>query len=647
MAKPSRTERLLALALVLLNSSRALSREEIRTAVRDYPADATDAAFERMFERDKDELRAMGMPIETVTIEGVSRYQLDRSKLFLPPIEATEDERWALAVAARVWQEATWGHASRHALRKLELVGGFETESALPVTVTVPVNSGVLTALLQACNERREVSFNYRTGESTTTQRRRLQPWGVVSSRTFWYLVGYDLDRADTRVFRTSRISGDINVGKKQDCFEIPADLDLRRIVTSTFPPSETVTVRLKADPKRAATLRALAGGDDQPEFTITDASPEWIVSEILRAADAVEVLEPASTRTDVIEKLQLLEHLEAATASDAERTQLKKASERASAASIETTVDQLGRLLTIVPWLKANPGVTYQQAAAHFGVDQARLQRDLELAICTEFGPHLSTLDIDMWGSTLSIRETQGIDQPLSFTQSEAISLLIALDLLTQLPGRINIDAVASIADKLRAATGTAAHLTDHLVMDAAVRGSSDLSDTLTAIDRALTERRSLELEYRGGASDTISRRIVHPISTFTTNGTSYLHALCTTADALRLFRIDRIVSIAVTDQPLELPEEMRTSVPALKPSGTVTIVELDESLAWWADQTPGTTQLSAGGRLLVQLDVADPQWAVRTVLGFAGRMRVVSPTDLATAVRERAAAALALYSE
>ena len=179
----SRTERLLALALVLINSNRPLSRSELRQAVRDYPSGGKQEAFERMFERDKDELRSMGLPIESVEIdeqEGIG-YLLSHREAFLPSIEVDESESLALALASRMWQEATWSHAATTGLRKLELVGGFAGDTDLAFNVSMRVDSATLTALLSAAQEKRDVSFDYRTAIDSATQRRHLQPWGHAS----------------------------------------------------------------------------------------------------------------------------------------------------------------------------------------------------------------------------------------------------------------------------------------------------------------------------------------------------------------------------------------------------------------------------------------------------------------------------------
>ena len=148
----SRTERLLALALVLINSNRPLSRSELRQAVRDYPSGGKQEAFERMFERDKDELRSMGLPIESVEIdeqEGVG-YLLSHREAFLPTIEVDESESLALALASRMWQEATWSHAATTGLRKLELVGGFAGDTDLAFNVSMRVDSSGSFVLLLA-----------------------------------------------------------------------------------------------------------------------------------------------------------------------------------------------------------------------------------------------------------------------------------------------------------------------------------------------------------------------------------------------------------------------------------------------------------------------------------------------------------------
>lgn len=617
----------------------------MRSAVRDYPAGGSALAFERMFERDKDELRSMGLPIQSVEIdeqEGVG-YLLSHRDAFLPPIDATESEVFALAIASRMWQEASWSHAATTALRKLELVGGFVADASIGFSVSVRVDSAALTTLLSAAQEHRVVTFDYRTADESTVQRRELQPWGVVAARGQWYAVGHDVQRDATRAFRMSRIVGKVAVGKQPDAFEPPTDVDLRSLVLSHYDAATTIDSSIKVADGKASRLRHLAAKVEGNTANFVGVDPTALLTEVLRAHPSARVSEPAWLADMVAKELTRMATTKSRAVTDSERERLQAEAKRRSKNAIESSGEQLGRLLALVPWLRAHPGATYAQAAAHFHVDVDRLQKDLELAVCTEFGTNLLTLDIDAWGETIQVRDPQGIQAPLQFTEQEAFSLLVGLDLLVQLQeGPHNVEAVASVSDKLRASIGAATDLTDKLTYDTTTREQQPHTAThQSALQDALSNARAVRITYLSASRDVESRRVVDPMGLLTTEGTTYLQGWCREAEAVRLFRLDRIVDLSLLDEPSNVPSAAGPLLETIDPHGELAIVELDPSISWWVDQVPHEAAITTeSGDLLVQLRVGTPEWILRTAMGFGGQLRILEPEHLRDALRNAAKA-------
>ncbi|MEI8080752.1 MAG: WYL domain-containing protein, partial [Actinomycetes bacterium] len=310
------SERLLAIVLLLLDARRPLTRSEIRSAVGDYPANQDRAAFERMFERDKEYLRAMGIPIESVPTtdtEGVG-YQLARSDAFLKGIELEPAERFVLALASRMWDESTWGHDSLNALRKLEIAGEFTTSDEVRAPVLVSVNSGVLTKLLDAADTRRRVQFLYRRSGMPTAEKRSVEPWGVVATRGQWYLVGHDTERAATRVFRLSRIEGAVSLKRPPDAYKIPEGVDFQSLVKSTFPGPGPIAVTVRVDPGEAPRLHWLASQEDADVLTLSGVDPDRIIYEVLADSPQAEVLGPPDFRDRVVAALTTIVNAQAVT---------------------------------------------------------------------------------------------------------------------------------------------------------------------------------------------------------------------------------------------------------------------------------------------------------------------------------------------
>jgi len=214
----SRTERLLNLVIALLSTRSPLSRAAIQASVAGYDTDASVAAFERMFERDKDELRSMGIPITTVTdVHGeVQGYVIDAEEYALAGVDFTADELAVLNLAAQVWDDAVLESAAVTAVRKLESA---VEDSAAPI----PRTFGVLTAkdaallpLLRAVRENRVVRFAYLKPGDEHASQRSVEPWALRSQDGHWYLTGRDVDRNEQRVFRISRIDGTVQITAKE-----------------------------------------------------------------------------------------------------------------------------------------------------------------------------------------------------------------------------------------------------------------------------------------------------------------------------------------------------------------------------------------------------------------------------------------------
>ncbi len=161
-----RTERLLNLVIALMASESAVSRADIHRSIPGYAEAASPAAFERMFERDKDELRSMGIPVETVLdVNGEVRgYRIPQDSYALAEVDLTVAERAAVAVAAQVWGQASVGPVAGTALRKLESVDDTEWAPAgLRGTVQLTAADGALLPLMSAVRQHRAVTFPYRT----------------------------------------------------------------------------------------------------------------------------------------------------------------------------------------------------------------------------------------------------------------------------------------------------------------------------------------------------------------------------------------------------------------------------------------------------------------------------------------------------
>ena len=204
------------LVIALLSTRTFISAERIRETVYGYSDTASDEAFSRMFERDKNELRDLGIPLETgraSQFDPTEGYRINRDAYALPAVDLTADEAAAVAVATQLWESPELITATQGALLKLRAAGvdvdAGDAGIAITSTAGMPGIRGseeVLGILLSAINSGQAVQFPHRPARSEPYTTRTVEPWGVVTDRGRWYLVGHDRDRDATRTFRLSRI---------------------------------------------------------------------------------------------------------------------------------------------------------------------------------------------------------------------------------------------------------------------------------------------------------------------------------------------------------------------------------------------------------------------------------------------------------
>lgn len=307
-----KTERLLNLVICLLHTRSFLTQERIAEIVPGY-ADGEEAARHKRFERDKFELRQLGVPLESGPTEtGVEGYRIRRDAYELPPITLDREEAAAVALAARLWQSAPLEAATSSALLKLRAAGVAVDETPGLLEPRVAAAEPAFTPVLKACRDRYPIAFDYRAANRTETERREVEPWGVVSWRGRWYLVAHDRARDARRVFRLSRVASDpVGLGPPGSV-DVPADLDLRATVAELAgaEPREEAVLAVRAgtgwELRRVATAvtpGAAPGGRDEVRVSFSD--PERLALQVAQYAADVVALGPPSLREAVLRRLR------------------------------------------------------------------------------------------------------------------------------------------------------------------------------------------------------------------------------------------------------------------------------------------------------------------------------------------------------
>ena len=311
----AKTERLLNLVLCLLYTRRPLPKSKIREVVPQYGSAASDEAFDRMFERDKDELRELGIPLVTEDVstiwEDETGYRIDQREYALPEIAFEPDELAVLGLASRAWAQASLAGPAAQALRKLKASGiERDSESLIGIEPRLRTTEPAFEAVKNAVLMRQEVAFDYRTGGEGEVRRRRVQPWGLASWHGRWYLTGHDLDRAAERVFRLSRIIGPVQTLPGIGAFAVPAHHRPRDLIRTTVGEQEPQRRPLRAREGRGQSLRrrALRVHDDGSGWSVLElefSDPEALADEVTGFGADVLAVEPAEVVAAVVRRLR------------------------------------------------------------------------------------------------------------------------------------------------------------------------------------------------------------------------------------------------------------------------------------------------------------------------------------------------------
>jgi len=310
---------------------------------------------------------------------------------------------------------------------------------------------------------------------------------------------------------------------------------------------------------------------------------------------------------------------------------------------------DRLARMLNLVPYLLARPGIAVADAADDLGVSEKQLREDLELLwVCGApgYGPG-DLIDMAFDGDRVTITYDAGIDRPLRLTQDEALALVVALRMLAQVPDGQNREAVERALTKIESAAGDAA-----AELPVAVRLPSGSTERMSQLQDAVQRRRALRLTYYTATRDELSDRVVDPMRVLVVGGHGYLEAWCRRAEAVRLFRIDRIDACAELDEPSAPPphaEPTDVSEGVFRPTDDLPLVTLRIGRweRWITEYYPCERVVEeTPDQWLVSLRASDLAWARRLVLGLGPGVTVVAPRALVDAVRDEARAALDAYA-
>jgi proteasome accessory factor C len=318
--------------------------------------------------------------------------------------------------------------------------------------------------------------------------------------------------------------------------------------------------------------------------------------------------------------------------------------------AAAATATERLQRLLALVPYVVSRNVAGMAETAAAFGISERELVDDLNLLWCVELrspDPYCP-IDLSYEGGEIVVSEAEAIDRPLRLGVDEACALLIALRMLADLPSVGNGSALSRTIAKLEQAAGSAAGPSAQVAVQVddvtAQAGAAQVAD-------ALSRGRRLHIAYYVPGRDEATERDVDPMRLLVVEGRSYLEGWCLRANDVRLFRLDRVLSMQVLDVAAAVPAEAEHvdvdgGLFRPSPQDVEVVLEVGPRGRWVAEYYPCEEVAElADGWLRVRLRTPDTQWVRRLALRLGEDGRLLSPAELAAQIAADAKSAVSNY--
>ena len=308
-----KSERLVNLVIALLATKRNLTKSEIFRVIEGY--EGSVESMERMFERDKDELRSLGIDIEVSGLDPLFEdemgYTIRPESFSMDVSDFSTSEISFMSLAAQIWRDASLDEVSKRVLRKLSRTSASVDVTEVPYLAPQVQNApSFLVQIINGITDRRTLEFSY-IDSDLNENLRSLNAYSYFSLNGHWYFYGLDINKKATRTFRCDRIRGDVRVSRKSHTYEIPEG-DVRPSFNEETEISQVATLLIRKG--RGAQLRNLAKkiqdcGDTDRVDVVYSAENEFIEL-ILWHLDDVEVISPSDLRSNVVRELNKLVEL-------------------------------------------------------------------------------------------------------------------------------------------------------------------------------------------------------------------------------------------------------------------------------------------------------------------------------------------------
>jgi len=316
-----------------------------------------------------------------------------------------------------------------------------------------------------------------------------------------------------------------------------------------------------------------------------------------------------------------------------------------------ESATTRLSRLLTMVPWLLNRQGVEIEEAAREFAVTPAQVEADLALLfLCgTPGGYHGDLIEAEWESGRVFLGNADTINRPLRLVVDEALALIVGLRALAAVPGIGEREAVVRALAKLEAATGSASAVASRIQVSID-EGTS--TEAVALAQEALAAHRRVHLRYLVAGRDESTERDVDPMRVISFDAHWYLEGWCHRAEDVRLFRLDRIETLAILDEdgtpPVTAePRDLDSGVFTPHADDQLVRLALGPGAVWVSDYYPvESIERTPDGGAVIDLRTADTAWLRRLMWQLGSQASVLAPAELAGEVHRGAREALEAYA-
>lgn len=659
-------ERIVSLLWLLLEAG-ATGRTKTDIFSYLYNQDNTSAAAkERQFSRDKEALTAIGVPVEwrqQTAAEDV--YLIDHDRLYLPDLALTNNEILALDQARALWMRTPIEDAIHSALARMTS----QQPTTPPVVgAQLATSQTLLTDLVAAAREQTPIKFRYRSVGDRNIAVRNIRPWAVLMAHQQWYLVGWDFDRCEERLFKLSRIESktisQLSSEVSTDQHEVslrPADFNIeatrQRLHTQQAPAAEAY-VWIAADTPSKLRIRAdileHRDGWELAHFTYRDP---------LQTAASVAAL-TTSAQVDRRHNMELAELVFDILAIVRDRHQGSSDLHVPTLAKVTRPrrrpgdKDVISRRLGIVAVINQHGGaLSRHKLRQRFGIDDATLTQDLS-AMQFWGMPEMDfagrQFEVDPYEDPVQINNAELLAQPWQLSAPEALGLISGLSAVPTIPGISSTQQAAaeSLEKKLRDAVELIAPQVG--APDAVVHPNLSLgedNEVATVLHQAAQAHRVVQMSYYSESSGAISTRSIEPFQLIYATGNGYVRAWCQNTADHRTFRIDRIGWATMTDEhfvPTTHQIDGATITPSLQEESIkVTLHATHRYRDVIGAYHPLATAVAGDGSIFAQLAFRSLTPLLELLTTHPGQVVIVEPAQVRSTIWEQTDRALRLSQE